>query len=144
MHLYTLIYLTSISLLAIILTLHDKNAARRNAWRIKERTLLVVSALGGSAAMLLTMLAIRHKTRHAKFVVGIPLIILVQIAIVVFTFNQSLTISHFSVETQKINSQVKLALVTDLHSCDYGDGQSKLTNAIDAEKPDAILLCGDF
>jgi len=58
MHIYALIYLAVISLFAFILTLHDKNAARRNAWRVKERILLAVSALGGSAAMLLTMLAV--------------------------------------------------------------------------------------
>ncbi|MDR3289492.1 MAG: DUF1294 domain-containing protein [Peptococcaceae bacterium] len=90
----TLIYLVAISLLAVILTLHDKNAARKNAWRIKERTLLAVAAFGGSAAMLLTMLAVRHKTRRPTFMVGIPLIILAQAAIVIFAFNQSLSASY--------------------------------------------------
>jgi uncharacterized membrane protein YsdA (DUF1294 family) len=80
---YALIYIAAISLIAIILTVLDKNAARRNAWRIKERTLLTVSILGGSAAMLITMLAIRHKTRHVKFMIGIPIILLLQVAIVV-------------------------------------------------------------
>ncbi|MDR1136191.1 MAG: DUF1294 domain-containing protein [Clostridiales Family XIII bacterium] len=139
-----MIYLALISLLAVILTICDKNAARKNAWRIKERTLLVVSALGGSAAMLLTMLAVRHKTRRAKFMVGIPLIILIQVAIIMFVFNSSLSVSHYSVETDKINGELKLALITDLHSCDYGSGQRKLLDAIDAERPDAIMLCGDI
>jgi predicted MPP superfamily phosphohydrolase len=144
MLLYAPIYLAVVSLVAVILTLHDKNAAHRNAWRVKERTLLAVSVLGGSAAMLLTMLAVRHKTRRAKFMVGIPLIILVQVAIILVAFNQSLSVSHYSVETEIINGQVKLALVTDYHSCDYGDGQRELLGAIDAERPDAILLCGDI
>ena len=139
-----MVYLAVISLLAVILTLHDKNAARRNAWRIKERTLLAVSILGGSAAMFLTMLAVRHKTRRAKFMVGIPLIILIQAAIFVFAFNQSLSVSHYSVKTDKISGQIKLVLVTDYHSCNYGDGQRELIDAIDAEQPDAILLCGDI
>jgi predicted MPP superfamily phosphohydrolase len=82
--------------------------------------------------------------RRAKFMVGIPLIILAQAAIVVFAFNQSLSVSHYSVETEKINGRIKLALVTDYHSCDYGDGQRELIDAIDAEQPDAILLCGDI
>ena len=82
-----LIYLVAISLLAVILTVRDKNAARKDAWRVKERTLIVASALGGSVAMLLTMLAVRHKTRRAQFMVGIPLIILIQVAIVVFVFS---------------------------------------------------------
>jgi hypothetical protein len=50
-------YIAAVSLLAVIITIRDKNAARKNAWRIKERTLFVISALGGSAAMFLTMLA---------------------------------------------------------------------------------------
>jgi len=139
-----LIYLAVISLFAVILTLHDKSAARRNAWRVKERTLLAVSALGGSVAMFLTMLAVRHKTRRTKFMVGIPLIMLIQSVIIVFAFNQSLSVSHYSVESEKINGQIKLVLVTDYHSCDYGDGQRELIHATDAEQPDAILFCGDI
>jgi uncharacterized membrane protein YsdA (DUF1294 family) len=75
------IWFAGISLLAIILTLHDKRAARRGAWRVRERTLLLVSALGGSVAMLTTMRIIRHKTKHAKFMVGVPVIIAAQIAV---------------------------------------------------------------
>ncbi len=77
---YVWSYLGIISLIAVILTLHDKRAAKRHHWRVTEKTLLLVSALGGSVAMLLTMQAIRHKTKHAKFMVGIPVIIFLQIA----------------------------------------------------------------
>jgi uncharacterized membrane protein YsdA (DUF1294 family) len=45
---------------------------------------LIISALGGSAAMLLTMFLIRHKTRHAKFMIGIPVILTLQIIILVY------------------------------------------------------------
>ena len=141
---YTLSYLAIISLLAIYLTIRDKKAAKKGTWRVKERTLLVVSALGGSAVMLLTMLAIRHKTRHIKFMVGIPLILLAQVLFLWFAFNQSLAVSRFTVVSDKIHSQVKLIQIADLHACDYGNGQRELLNAIDAEAPDAILLCGDI
>ncbi|MFA5657895.1 MAG: DUF1294 domain-containing protein [Oscillospiraceae bacterium] len=80
--LYLAIYLGVVSLIAIVLTLHDKRAAKKRNWRVKERTLLLVSALGGSVAMLLTMLAVRNKTRHAKFMAGIPVIVVLQIAAV--------------------------------------------------------------
>jgi len=50
---------------------------------VKERTLLIVSVIGGSVAMLITMRCARHKTQHAKFMVGIPVIIILQIAAVV-------------------------------------------------------------
>jgi uncharacterized membrane protein YsdA (DUF1294 family) len=79
---YIAIYLAAISLLAIILTTHDKRAARQHKWRVRESTLLLVSVLGGSVAMLTTMLLIRHKTKHAKFMVGLPMIIALQIAVV--------------------------------------------------------------
>ena len=80
---YIAAYLVAISLLAIFLNLRDKRAAKRQKWRIKERTLLIVSALGGSIAMLLTMLAARHKTKHAKFMIGIPVILARQIVALV-------------------------------------------------------------
>jgi len=80
---YIAIYLAAISLLAAILTVYDKSAARRHKWRVRESTLLLVAALGGSVAMLVTMLLIRHKTKHAKFMVGLPIIIAMQIAVVV-------------------------------------------------------------
>ena len=79
---YIVAYPAFISLLAVILTLHDKSAAQRHKRRVRESTLLLVSALGGSAAMLVTMLLIRHKTKHAKFMVGLPLMIALQIAVV--------------------------------------------------------------
>lgn len=77
---YLTIYLGVVSVIAIVLTLHDKRAAKKHAWRVKERTLLLVSAFGGSVAMLLTMLVVRHKTRRAKFMAGIPVIIVLQVA----------------------------------------------------------------
>lgn len=79
--------LAAISLLALTLTVYDKWAAKhRTEHRISERTLLTVAGLGGSVAMLLTMLLIRHKTRHAKFMVGLPFMILAQIALILVLF----------------------------------------------------------
>jgi len=69
--------------MAIILTLYDKSAARRHKRRVRESTLLIIAALGGSVTMLLTMHIIRHKTKHAEFMVGIPVIIALQIAFAV-------------------------------------------------------------
>ncbi|GHU49611.1 hypothetical protein FACS1894127_3260 [Clostridia bacterium] len=76
---YACIYLTTVSLIAIILTIYDKHAAKRGLWRVSERALLLVSALGGSVVMLLIMRLIRHKTKHTKFMIGIPVIIVIQI-----------------------------------------------------------------
>jgi len=80
---YIALYLAAISLLAVILTAHDKRAARQHKWRVRESTLLLIAALGGSVAMLLTMQIIRHKTKHAKFMAGIPVIIILQITLAI-------------------------------------------------------------
>ncbi|HHW98971.1 MAG TPA: DUF1294 domain-containing protein [Firmicutes bacterium] len=77
---FGLCYFLAVSLWAIGLVLYDKRASRRGAWRIKEKTLLLVALLGGSIAMLTTMRLIHHKTRHAKFMFGIPAIIVLQLA----------------------------------------------------------------
>lgn len=75
------IYLILINLIAVIVTIFDKLCAVKRRWRVKESTLLLLSALGGSICMYITMLLIRHKTRHIKFMLGIPLILIVQLII---------------------------------------------------------------
>ena len=75
------VYLLIVSLVAIIITVYDKRAATKHPdRRVREATLFAFSALGGSVAMLITMLLVRHKTRHKRFMIGIPLIIAVQTA----------------------------------------------------------------
>ena len=78
---FLLIYLAVVSVIAVTLTVSDKRRARAHRYRISEFTLMLFAALGGSVAMLLTMLVIRHKTRHAKFMIGIPVIIVLQLAL---------------------------------------------------------------
>lgn len=78
-----LIYLAAISAVSVFVTVHDKCAAKRSARRIPEKTLILLSLLGGSVAMYMTMQLIRHKTRHAKFMIGIPVIMLLQLAAVI-------------------------------------------------------------
>ncbi|MBE6613920.1 MAG: DUF1294 domain-containing protein [Ruminococcaceae bacterium] len=75
---YGILYLVVISLIAVIVTVSDKRKARNGAWRVPEATLLILAAMGGSAAMYLTMHVIRHKTKHIKFMLGIPLIMVFQ------------------------------------------------------------------
>ena len=73
-----------ISLVSIIVCIYDKFASKHaTKHRTREATLLLLSALGGSVAMFLTMQLIRHKTKHVKFMLGIPLIIVAQIVIAV-------------------------------------------------------------
>lgn len=78
-----LIYIAVISVLSIIITIHDKRCAKKGADRTPEKTLLTFSAIGGSVAMMTTMLIIRHKTQHKKFMIGIPVIMILQAALIV-------------------------------------------------------------
>lgn len=81
---YSLIYIAIISLIAVIMTVLDKSRAQKHKRRIAEKTLFGTAVLGGSAAMYLTMLAIRHKTKHKRFMIGLPLIMIVQVIVIAF------------------------------------------------------------
>lgn len=78
------IYLIVMNMIAVIITIYDKRAAVKHRWRVRESTLFIVSALGGSVLMYLTMQLIRHKTKHMKFMLGIPLIFILQCTLVFF------------------------------------------------------------
>lgn len=84
-----LIYLGVISVISIVVCLYDKLFSKLNnvKFRVPEKSLFVFSALGGSVAMLLCMLLIRHKTKHLSFMLGIPVIILLQAALVYAGFH---------------------------------------------------------
>ena len=73
------VYILAISFVAIVVTAWDKHAAKAGIRRIPEATLLWIAFFGGAAAMLVTMKLIRHKTRKAKFMVGIPLIMVLHV-----------------------------------------------------------------
>ena len=79
-----LAYIAIISLISIIVCIYDKGISKKNRveLRIPEAVLLLLSALGGSVAMFVTMLLVRHKTKHVKFMLGIPLIMIAQAAAV--------------------------------------------------------------
>lgn len=75
-----LAYIGVISLIGFILPAVDKRKAKKDKWRIQEKTLFIVSLLGGSAAMYISMRIFHHKTKHKRFMIGIPLIIVLQAA----------------------------------------------------------------
>jgi uncharacterized membrane protein YsdA (DUF1294 family) len=64
----------------------DKRAAKRGAERIPEASLFLLAALGGAAGVLAGMYLFRHKTRHASFLAGVPLLLLVQAVLAVWLF----------------------------------------------------------
>ena len=81
---YLSIYLLIINACALALMLADKIKAKKHRWRIRESTLLLCAALGGSVGALLGMYLFRHKTLHPKFSFGIPAILFIQLAIAYF------------------------------------------------------------
>ena len=79
------IYLVAVNVITFFLYGIDKWKARRSKWRIPETTLLGMAIIGGSLGAWLGMRMWHHKTMHKKFQYGIPLILIVQIALVLLT-----------------------------------------------------------
>ena len=61
----------------------DKQKAKRHKWRISENTLILISILGGSIGSIIGMQLFRHKTKHKKFTIGIPVLLIVNILCII-------------------------------------------------------------
>lgn len=83
---YLYIYLLLINATGFLLMLSDKRKAIKKRWRIPERMLIGISVLGGSIGTLMGMHLFRHKTRHLKFSVGIPVILAFQIVLMILIY----------------------------------------------------------
>lgn len=79
-----LIYLLAINLIGICIMGYDKLAAVKNLWRIPEKNLFLIAIIGGSIGCLLGMYTFRHKTLHTQFVIGMPVILIIQIALYIW------------------------------------------------------------
>ena len=77
------VYLLIINAAGFLLMLMDKYKAKKNLWRIPEATLLWTAILGGSVGVILGMHLARHKTKHPKFSIGVPVILALQAVIAV-------------------------------------------------------------
>ncbi len=81
-------YFSAISLITAIVTVLDKHRAKKGGWRIPEATLFILALVGGSVSEYAVMRLIRHKTLHKRFMVGLPLIIVLQLALLFFILSQ--------------------------------------------------------
>lgn len=72
------------NIIAFYMFWRDKRNARKGRWRIPENTLLGVAFIGGSLGALLGMYIFRHKTKHWKFKVLVPLFFIMHVAIIIF------------------------------------------------------------
>ena len=80
-----LLYLSIVNIIAFAVYGIDKSKARKHQWRISENMLILLAALGGSIGALLAMNIFHHKTKHVKFFIGVPAILIMQIAIACFS-----------------------------------------------------------
>ena len=81
-----ILYLLVMSLIAFGAFGIDKFKAKTDCWRISERTLFLLALIGGGVGAFLGMKVFHHKTLHKKFVIGIPAIMIVQLALIVFVW----------------------------------------------------------
>ena len=84
----------------------------------------------------------RKKKRRLWWLLLIP--VLLMGAFFVGVFDNKLTVRTYTVGSDKVTAPLRLVLLSDLHSCDYGQGQRELLDAVAAQSPDAVLLSGDM
>lgn len=75
-------YFIVINLLSAVVCIWDKKMAIKGGWRVSEQSLFMLVFFGGGLGMYITMKAIRHKTQHKRFMIGIPFIIILQLVAV--------------------------------------------------------------
>ena len=80
---HIIIYLVIINIIGFLAMFIDKQKARRGSWRIPEKTLIILTAIGGGIGTLIGMYAFRHKTKKLKFTIGIPAILIAEILLVI-------------------------------------------------------------
>lgn len=81
---FFILYLLLINAAGFLIMLADKRKAVKNKWRIPEATLMGIGLLGGSIGCIAGMRLFRHKTKHPKFFIGLPVILALQIILMLF------------------------------------------------------------
>ena len=83
----SIIYMVVMNIVGFLVMGADKMKARKHRRRVPERNIFIISIISGSVGVLAGMYTFRHKTRHMKFVIGIPVIIAAQIIVgIVLTY----------------------------------------------------------
>ena len=83
---YVLLYLLIINIIGFLAMGIDKLKAKKEWWRIPEGTLMMICLLGGGIGTITGMYKFRHKTKKLKFSVGMPTILISEIALVIYLF----------------------------------------------------------
>ena len=91
-YIYILIgYIIIINIISFFIMLYDKKQAIYNNFRISEKTIFIVSLLLGGIGTYVGMYVFRHKTKHLKFTIGIPIVIILNIISIFYIFNYLIT-----------------------------------------------------
>lgn len=81
---YFLIYFFVVNIVGFFMMYLDKQRSRRQEWRIAEKTLLIIAVIGGALGVLIGMKVFRHKTKKPLFQLGVPVILVLQAAFVIY------------------------------------------------------------
>ena len=79
-----IIYFVIINIIGFLIMFIDKQKAKKGAWRIPEKTLFIITALGGGIGTIAGMYTFRHKTQKIQFIVGLPLITILEIILAIY------------------------------------------------------------
>ena len=79
-----IIYLISINVIGFLIMWIDKRKAIKGSWRIPEKTLFIITAIGGGIGTIAGMYTFRHKTKKLNFIIGLPLITILEIILVIY------------------------------------------------------------
>ena len=78
------IYILAINLIGFFIMWLDKHKARKGSWRIPEKTLFIITAIGGGIGTTAGMFVFRHKTKKLNFLIGFPFITILEIILVIY------------------------------------------------------------
>ena len=81
---YVIIYLLAINLIGFLAMFIDKQKAKKGAWRIPEKSLFILTLIGGGVGTIAGMYTFRHKTKKLYFTIGFPVILITEIALVIY------------------------------------------------------------
>lgn len=84
---YLLLYILGMNILSMLLMYADKTRARKNQYRISERTLWPFAVIGGAIGATIGMNMFRHKTKHTAFKIGLPILSVIQIVLIVYGYS---------------------------------------------------------
>ena len=79
-----IIYIISINLIGFFIMWLDKHKARKGSWRIPEKTLFIITAIGGGIGTTAGMFVFRHKTKKLNFLIGFPFITILEIILAIY------------------------------------------------------------